>query len=202
MSETEEEEHNIISDANNVTMDAFYQSPVTTNTQGKIANVPNERQISSDILAETIKGFNGFTLQSTINDSAYYYSEENDAEIDPKSDQLVATHTSDGKKRKVTDADTTDGKFSKKSLINRIIPEIIPVIILSVNPPITDGVAENGRNLHAHQIITSRENRYGRGAQRCTCFPISYGGKLEEHGRDDSMGWKHLRNPPHIMRSL
>ena len=125
MAETEEEEHNIISDANNVTMDAFYQSPVKTNTQGKIANVPNERQISSDILAETIKGFNGFTLQSTINNSAYYYSEENDAEIDPKSDQLVATHTSDGMKIKVTDTDTTNRNPPQKLLINWLIPEII-----------------------------------------------------------------------------
>ena len=34
MEEREEEEHDIISDANNVTIDTFYQSPVTTNTQG------------------------------------------------------------------------------------------------------------------------------------------------------------------------
>ena len=58
-------------DVNNVTMYTLCQSPVTTNTQGEIANVKNERQISSDILAETIKGFNELTLQSTINDSEY-----------------------------------------------------------------------------------------------------------------------------------
>ena len=71
MEETEEEEYNIISDTNNVIMDTFYQSPVTTNTQGSIENVPNERQIYFEILAEKIKGFKGLTLQSTINDSAY-----------------------------------------------------------------------------------------------------------------------------------
>ena len=32
MAETEEEEHNIISDANKVTMDTFCRSPITTNT--------------------------------------------------------------------------------------------------------------------------------------------------------------------------
>ena len=57
----------------------FIQSPVTINTPRRIANVPNERQISLDILAETIKGFKGLTLQSTINNSAYYHSEEDDA---------------------------------------------------------------------------------------------------------------------------
>ena len=36
-------------------MDTFCHSPVTDNAQGDIANVTNERRISSDILAETIK---------------------------------------------------------------------------------------------------------------------------------------------------
>ena len=57
----------------NVTMDNFYQSPVMNNTQGKIANIPNERIISYNIMAETIKGFKGLTLQSTINNSSYYH---------------------------------------------------------------------------------------------------------------------------------
>ena len=59
-------------------MDTFCQSPATKNAQGNIANVPNERRISSNILAETIKGFKGLTLQSTNNYSAYYHSEVND----------------------------------------------------------------------------------------------------------------------------
>ena len=45
-----------------------------------------------------IKEFKGLTIQSTINDSAYYHSEENDTESEPKSHPKVATHTSDGKK--------------------------------------------------------------------------------------------------------
>ena len=76
---TEEEECEAKHNANNVTIDTFCQYPVTTNTQGNIENVPNERQISSNILAETIKVFKVLTLDSKINDSAYYHSEEDDA---------------------------------------------------------------------------------------------------------------------------
>ena len=64
----------------------FHQFPVTTNTQEDITNVTNERQISSNILAEMIKGFNGLKIQSTINYFLYYDSEEDDAESDPKID--------------------------------------------------------------------------------------------------------------------
>ena len=39
----------------------------------------------------------------TIDDSGYYNSEKNSAEGDPASNPKVYTHTSDGKKRKVTD---------------------------------------------------------------------------------------------------
>ena len=64
MSETEEEERDTKRNSNNVTIDTFFRrSPVTINTQGEIANVANERKISLDILAETIKGFNGLTIQ-------------------------------------------------------------------------------------------------------------------------------------------
>ena len=88
-------------------MDTFCQSPVPTNTQENITNVPNERQIYSNILVEMIKEFKGLTLQSTINDYAYYHSEENYSESDPNSNPKLATHTSDRKKRKLTDTDTT-----------------------------------------------------------------------------------------------
>ena len=74
--------------------------PITTNTQGEISNVTNEKRISSEILTETIKGFNGLTIQSTINDSENYDSEEDDAESDPNSNPRVSTHTSNRKKIK------------------------------------------------------------------------------------------------------
>ena len=74
MAETEEEERDAKRNSNNVTMDTFIQSPVMTNMLINIPNVPIERRTSSDILEETIKGLKGLTLQSTINDSAYYNS--------------------------------------------------------------------------------------------------------------------------------
>ena len=55
MTETEEEERNAKHNANNVTIDTFCHSLVSINTQRNIANVTNERRISSEILAETIK---------------------------------------------------------------------------------------------------------------------------------------------------
>ena len=87
-------------------MDNFCQYPVTTNTQIENSNAifASERRNNSDMLSETIKGL---TLDSKINDSEYYNSDEDDAERDLKSDPLVATHISDGKKIKVTDTDTT-----------------------------------------------------------------------------------------------
>ena len=99
MAEIEDGECNMIFDANIVTMDNFCQSPVTTNTQGENANVvfTSERRNISDVLAETLKGL---TLDSTINDSSYYDSDKSDAEDYPKSNRLVATHTSDGKNEK------------------------------------------------------------------------------------------------------
>ena len=151
--ETQGEERNITSDANNVTMDTFCQSPVMHNTQRNIANVPNERRIYSDILAEMIKVFNRLTLRSTIKYSGYYNSDEDDAESDTNSDQLVATHTSDGKKRKFTDTDTNNGNSPQKFLINRTIPVIIPPI----DPPIADGVAASRGTLHANHTIASKE---------------------------------------------
>ena len=95
--------------ANNVTMDTLCQSPVTTNTQGENVNA-SERRNNLNALAETLKGL---TIGSTINDSEYSNSDKDYAEGDPKSDSLVATHTSDGKKRKVTDTDTTNGNSSQ-----------------------------------------------------------------------------------------
>ena len=82
-----------------MTMNTFCQSPVTTNTQVDNGNTifTSERRNNSDMLAEMLKVL---TLDSTIDTSAYYNSDEDDAEGDPKSDPLVATHTSEGKKEK------------------------------------------------------------------------------------------------------
>ena len=97
-----------------------------------------------DILAETIKGFNGFTAQSTINNSAYYNSEEDDTESNPNSDPKVATYT-------------TNGNSPHTLFINRLIPEIIPDAI----PPIDQIIKENAsgirETLEARQKILSKE---------------------------------------------
>ena len=131
-----------------MTMDNFCQYPVMTNIQRQNENTifTSERRITSEILAETIKGL---TLHSTINDSEYYNSDEYDAKIDPKSDPLLATHTSDGAKRKVTDTDTTNRNTPQKLLINQTLPIIIPPIDL----PIADGVAAGRWTAHARQKI-------------------------------------------------
>ena len=100
MAETEDEERGTKRNANNVTTYNFIQPPVTTNTPIEKTKVANERQISSDSLTETLKIFNRLALQSTINNSADDHSNKNVAEIDPTSDPLVDSHTSDGKKGK------------------------------------------------------------------------------------------------------
>ena len=70
----------------------------------------SERGNTLGALAETLKGL---TLDSTIKDYAYYNSDEDDTEGDPKIDPLVATHTSERKERKATDTDTTNGNPHK-----------------------------------------------------------------------------------------
>ena len=76
IAETEEEEKDAKCNVNNITMDTFVSSPVTINAHRKDANVSNERLIVSDIHAEIIQEFKGFTIQSTISDSVHSDSEE------------------------------------------------------------------------------------------------------------------------------
>ena len=102
MAETVEEERNAKNNADNVTIDTFCRSTVTINTQRKSANFANVWQISLEILAETIKGYKRLTIKSTINNSAYYHSEEYFSKRNPKSDLLIDSHTSDEKERKNT----------------------------------------------------------------------------------------------------
>ena len=106
-----------------------------------------------DILVETIKVFNELTIKSTINDSAYYYSEEDDAESDPYRDSKLATHTSDGKKIKVSDTDTTNINSPHKLLIKQLIPVSIP----SIDQTIAEDATESEETLHAHHTILSKE---------------------------------------------
>ena len=78
----------------------------------------------------------GFTIQSTISDSAHSDSEELvDTVSDPKSDSLVYTHTSDVNSA----SDTTNGNSPHKLLANREIPAIIQGVIRPVHQATTDG---------------------------------------------------------------
>ena len=117
----------------------------------------NERRISSEILVEMIKVFNGLTIQSTINNSAYCNSEKDDAESDPNSDPNVDTHTSYGKKIKVTDNEDTNRNSPRKLLINWLIPDIIPVEILPIDQTIAEDAAGCVDTLHAYHTILSTE---------------------------------------------
>ena len=151
-----------------MTTDTFIQPPVTTNTPREKKYVANERQIPSDSLTETLKVFNKLTLQSTINDSTDDHSNKNVTESDPKSNQLVATHTSNRKKRKTADTDTTKGNYPHKLLTNRENPAIVPFVILLVNQTTADGVAKGGRALHAvcavlHKVIITAATRSAAG---------------------------------------
>ena len=119
VAEIEDEEQYSKRNANNLTTDTFIQPPVTTNTQRDKTKVANERRISLGSLTEMLKGFNRLTLQSTINDSADDHYNKNVAKGDQKSDPLVDTHTSDGKKEKIADTDTTKGNSAHKLLTNR-----------------------------------------------------------------------------------
>ena len=92
-----------------------------------------------DALAETLKGLK-------INDAGYCESDsenENYAKGNPTSNPKVATHTSDGKKRKVTD--TSNGDLQQNLLSNRTLP----IITTMIDPRIDDRVATCGGAPHA-----------------------------------------------------
>ena len=61
---------------------------------------------------------------------------------------MVATHTSDVNQGKVADTDTTNGNSPHKLLINRLIPEIIPVAIPPIDQAIAEDDAVSGDTLH------------------------------------------------------
>ena len=158
MEETEEEERDAKRSSNNLNMDTFFNhSPVTSNKQRKNANKTNEGRIYSNILAETLKVFNKLTIQSTINNSAYYDSEEDDNESDPKIEYLLVTHTSDGNERKIADTDTTNGNSPHKILTNREIPGIIQGFIPPFNQTTLDGVATSRGDFHAIRAVLHKK---------------------------------------------
>ena len=92
-------------------------------------------------------------IQSTISDSSYYNLEEHDAVSDPKSDVLVATHTSDENKRKITDTDTTNVNSPHKLFLCQIIPGAIRQIYQTI----MEDVAVIGETLYTRMMVLSKE---------------------------------------------
>ena len=85
----------------------------------------------------------------TINNARYYESEsanENDSKGDPAKNSKIATHTSDGKKGKVTD--TRHGDLQQKLWSNRTLP----IITTTMDPRIDDGVTTC--RAYPHKIAT------------------------------------------------
>ena len=105
-------------------MDNFCRSPVTPNTQGENENIilTSEKRNNLDALAETLKELQSMTLY-IINQTQ---KNLNDAKDDPARNPRVATCTSDGTKRKVTDTSNRD--LQQELLINRILPIITTMI--------------------------------------------------------------------------
>ena len=97
------------------------------------------------------------TIQSKINNSAYHDSEGHDTTSDPKSDSLIATHTSDGNERIITDLEITNRNSSHKLIFNRLIPKIIPGAIRPIDQPITEDGAGIEETLDALQTVISKE---------------------------------------------
>ena len=90
---------------NNITTDTLFQSPVAMNEQKKDANMTYQRQIASVILAETTKYFKGCTIQSTINDSAYYDSNEQVDSIKDSEEQVDAINDSEEQVDAISDSE-------------------------------------------------------------------------------------------------
>ena len=85
----------------------------------------------------------------TINDAVYYESDSanaKDTKVNPTSDPNTATHTSDGKKRKVTE--TSNGYLQQKLLSNRTLP----IITITIDPQTYDRISTCSGT--PHTIVT------------------------------------------------
>ena len=124
-------------DAHNVTEDTFSQ---TSNTQRDNENkiLTSENLDKSDGLVENLK-------ELTIIYAGYYESDSanaNDAKGYPASDPKIYNHTSDRKKRRVTD--TSNGYLQQKLLSYRTLP----IITMTMDHRIENRVATYGASLH------------------------------------------------------
>ena len=176
IAEEELDARNITSYAHSVTMNNFCLTPITPNTQGdnKNAILTSERLNNSNAQEEMLKGLK-------INDIGYYESDENDARVDPARDQKVPTHTSDGKKRKVTD--TSNGSLQQKLSSNRTLP----IITTTIDPHIPGRFATCVGNPHA--LTTPTTKGVITDADYWAC-------KQDGQVRHHAMRWRCCGNPP------
>ena len=107
-----------------------------------------------------------------MNDSEDDHSNKNVDKSNPKRYPLVATHSSDGNERKMTDTDTTKGNYPHTLLTNREIPAIILGVILLINQTTVNGVATSGRDLHAVRAVL--RNKIITGATRSAAVVLKY----------------------------
>ena len=104
----------------------------------------SERLSNLDTLAEMLKGL-------IINYTGYYNSYKNDADGNISSNPKIATHTSDGKKRKVTKSSNVN--LHQTLLINRTLP----ITTTAIDPRIPHRVTTCGETPHAHMMPTIKE---------------------------------------------
>ena len=100
-----------------------------------------------DALEETLNNL-------AINNSGYYESDSantNDAKCDPARNPRVATHTSEGKKRNVTD---TRNRYLKQKILSNCT---LPIITMKFFPRIENRVATCGGTPHALAMPTTKE---------------------------------------------
>ena len=166
----EEEEKYVESNVNNNTMDTLFQSPATIFIKRKDSNVTCERQIVSGIIAETMKEFKGFTIQSTIGNSAHSNSKElvdaiinSEEPVDAISnseelfdavsnfarDPKVDNHISEGNSA----TDTTNITSTQKLLAKREVPAIIQGVIPPVHQTTADVVLTCVGDFHAVRTV-------------------------------------------------
>ena len=96
-----------------------------------------------DALEETLKIL-------TINNAGNYESEKTDAKGDPTCYPNLGTHTSDGKKRRVTD--TSNRNLQQNLLSHRALP----IITTTTDPRISYRVASCGDTPHAITMTTTK----------------------------------------------
>ena len=145
----DEEEEEMERNINNITCDTSFQSTVTKSVQKKDASLSLEIRLAAGILAEMVENFKGCSIQSDEqvdeivdskeqfearnwlrNDSTEQVDVLNDSkklvvdEIDPKSDPIVATNTTN----RISDTNTTIG-ISKQELYPLFIEPAIKAVV-------------------------------------------------------------------------